>query len=98
MGGSVDEAELGDDVAEKVAEALLVHLPPFVPPMVAGRGGAAHAQKLAGVDVYGLTERAGGGRICLGGCWGWCEIDGEVEASFYRPEKGGERVSSMGTG
>jgi hypothetical protein len=27
MGGSVEEGEGGDEVAEKVAEALLVHLP-----------------------------------------------------------------------
>jgi hypothetical protein len=27
MGGGVDEVELDDGVAEKVAEALLVHLP-----------------------------------------------------------------------
>jgi hypothetical protein len=53
MGGSVEEGELGDGVAEKVAEALLVHLPPFVSPMAARRGGAARVQKLAGVDGYG---------------------------------------------
>jgi hypothetical protein len=42
MGGSVEEGEIGDGVAEKVAEALLIHLPPFVSPMAAGRGGAGH--------------------------------------------------------
>jgi hypothetical protein len=58
MGGSVEEAELVGGEAEKVAAGRLIHLPPSVPPTAAGRGGAARAQKLAGVDVYGLTERA----------------------------------------
>jgi hypothetical protein len=56
MGGSVDEAELDKDEAEKVAAARLIHLPPSVPPTAAGRGGAARAQKLAGVDGYGHRE------------------------------------------
>jgi hypothetical protein len=59
MGGSVEEGELDSEVAEKVAEALLVHLPPSVPRTAVRRGGAARAPNLAGVDVYGLTERAG---------------------------------------
>jgi hypothetical protein len=59
MGGSVEEGELDDDEAEKVAAALLVHLPLSVPPTASGRGGAARAQKLTGVDGYGLTKRAG---------------------------------------
>jgi hypothetical protein len=58
MGGSVDEAELDDGVAEMFAEALLVHLPPFVPPTAARRGCAARAPNLAGVDGYGHRERA----------------------------------------
>jgi hypothetical protein len=28
----------------------------------------------------------------------WCEIDGEDEASFYRPEKGGEHGVQHGLG
>jgi hypothetical protein len=58
-GGQRRGSELDVGKAEKVAAARLVHLPPSVPPTAAGRGGAARAQKLAGVDVYGLTERAG---------------------------------------
>jgi hypothetical protein len=53
MGCSVEEGELDDDEAEKVSAALLVHLPPSVPLTATGRGGAAHAPKLAGVDGYG---------------------------------------------
>jgi hypothetical protein len=59
MGCNVEEGELDDDEAEKVAAALLVHLPPSVPPTAAGRGGAARAQKLAGVDGYGYREGDG---------------------------------------
>jgi hypothetical protein len=56
MGSSVEEAELIGGEAEKVAATLLVHIPPSVPPTAAGRGGAARAQKLAGVDGYGHRE------------------------------------------
>jgi hypothetical protein len=55
-GCSVEEAELDNDEAEKVVAARLVHLPPSVPPTAAERGGAARAQKLAGVDGYGYRE------------------------------------------
>jgi hypothetical protein len=41
--------------------ALLVYLPTSVPPTAFGRGGAARAQKLAGVDGYGHRERDGEG-------------------------------------
>jgi hypothetical protein len=61
MGGSVEEGEGGDDVAEKVEEALLVHLPQSVPRTAARHGGAARAPNLAGVDSYGHRERAGEG-------------------------------------
>jgi hypothetical protein len=59
MGYSVEEAELDDDEAEKVAAARLIHLPPSVPPTAAGRGDAARAPNLAGVDGYG--HRVGDG-------------------------------------
>jgi hypothetical protein len=50
---------------------------------------------------FGLLQRARPrkrekkGR-CLGGLWGWCEFDGEVRASFYRPERPGARVARGG--
>jgi hypothetical protein len=53
MGCGVEEAELNDNEAEKVAAARLVHLPPSVTPTAAGRGGAARALNLASVDRYG---------------------------------------------
>jgi hypothetical protein len=61
MGGSVEEAELVGGEAEKVPAALLVHLPPSVPPTAAGHGGAASAPNLAGVDGYGHREGYGEG-------------------------------------
>jgi hypothetical protein len=48
MGCIVEEGELDDHEAEKVAAALLVHLPPSVPPTAAERGGATRALNLAG--------------------------------------------------
>jgi hypothetical protein len=61
MGCGIEEAELDEDEAEKAAAARLVHLLPSVPPTAAGRGGAARAQKLAGVDGYGHREGDGEG-------------------------------------
>jgi hypothetical protein len=61
MGCSVEEAELDDDEAEKVAAAWLVHLLPSVPPTAAGHGGAARAPNLAGIDGYGHREGDGEG-------------------------------------
>jgi hypothetical protein len=42
-----------------------------------------------------LRKREKKGR-CLGGLWGWCEFDGEVGASFYRPERPGAGVARGG--
>jgi hypothetical protein len=61
MGGSEEEGELIGDEAEKVAAARLVHLPPSVPPTAAGRGGAARAPNLTGIDGYGYREGDGEG-------------------------------------
>jgi hypothetical protein len=61
MGYGVEEAELDDDEAEKVAAARLVHLPSSVPPTAAGRDGAARAPNLTGVDGYGHREGDGEG-------------------------------------
>jgi hypothetical protein len=60
-GGQHRGSELIGGEAEKVPAALLVHLPPSVPPTAAGRGGTTRAQKLAGVDGYGYRERDGEG-------------------------------------
>jgi hypothetical protein len=61
MRGSVEEAELDDDEAEKVVAARFFHLPPSVPPTAPGRGGAAHAPNLAGIDSYQHREGYGEG-------------------------------------
>jgi hypothetical protein len=71
LGSGVEEEEGGDDVAEKVAEALLVHLPQSVPRTAVRRGGAARAPNLAGVDGYGYRERAGEGNDVWEGA-GYC--------------------------
>jgi hypothetical protein len=40
-----------------------------------------------------LTRENRGGRECLGGCWGWCAIDGVLGGGFYWPEQAGAGVS-----
>jgi hypothetical protein len=61
MGCGVEEADLDDNEAEKVAAARIFHLPPSVPPTAAGHGGAARAPNLAGIDGYGHREGDGEG-------------------------------------
>jgi hypothetical protein len=75
---------------------LLLHLPPFVLPTVAERGGATRAQKLAGVDIYSYRERTEEGEVV------W-EVAGDGVSSmecskgvFIGQEGAGARVSSGG--
>jgi hypothetical protein len=88
MGGSVEEAELIGGEAEKVPAALLVHLLPSVPPTAAGRGGAARALNLAGVDGYGYRERDGEGDYVLEVAGDGASLFPRLEAPFIGQRRG----------
>jgi hypothetical protein len=67
---------------------------PSSPGLVKVASGGLEMRDGAVAWIFGLLRRARPrkrerkGR-CLGGFWGWCEFYGEVEATFYCPERPG---------